>query len=322
MPFAFLKREIPGYNEGMPFKRCLISLGVLVVFTFITCTPASAQPGPQAIPLEDPFEIFDRFLGRDDADDQEALNRITVSIREEMQFGRQVLEPFLKQLKQQKLKVRDTGKDVEYLNRLVMQLRPHMKNSRRYRKIRILVVETDQTDARSFPGGTVVMTTGMLEFSETEAALVGVMGHELSHIDRGHQLDILKRMKLAQQSFTHPTPESLLSMSRSMTRLFARPFRPEQESEADEDAANWAFSLGYDAMELARIFKRLHDRDAHLPDFRPGFLRSHPFHIDRFNAIQQQVTALERAHPEKSHKYIGRENLKRRIPRTRRVFPE
>lgn len=44
-------------------------------------------------------------------------------------------------------------------------------------------------------------------------------------------------------------------MSQSMPRLFASPFRPEQDSEADEDAAKRAYSLRYDVMELARIVK-------------------------------------------------------------------
>ena len=39
------------------------------------------------------------------------------------------------------------------------------------------------------PGGTLIFFRGILDFAGSEAALVGVIGHELSHLDHGHQLN-------------------------------------------------------------------------------------------------------------------------------------
>lgn len=293
----------------------------LTVFLSMGSANVAAQ-APNAPPIPDPFEFLNRFTEANDLDDAEELSKVTVSRKEETQAGEQALRALLEPLERQKVEVRESGKDVEYLRRLVAQIRPLMKNAKRYRRIRILLVETDHTDARSFPGGTIVISRGMMDFCETEAALVGVLGHELSHIDRGHQLRFLKRWKLTQQSLANPSPQSLMSMGMKMGRMFSQPFRPEEETEADADATKWLFALGYEPIELARVFQRLQTRDANQPDFRPAFLRSHPFHIDRFNAIQEQVKALHQAHPEKSATYIGRENLRRRIPRTQRAFRE
>ena len=46
-----------------------------------------------------------------------------------------------------------------------------------------------------------------------------------------------------------------------MMRLLSRPFRPEDESEADRDGAAWAYRAGYDPREMAALFERLHQRD-------------------------------------------------------------
>ena len=99
----------------------------------------------------------------------------------------------------------------------------------------------------------------MIEFAESEAALVGVLGHELSHIDHGHQLRMARAMKLAQGgwNFESGNPQDMQQHILLMTKNFARPFRPEDEATADRDGATWAFELGYEPREMARLFKRL-----------------------------------------------------------------
>ena len=100
-----------------------------------------------------------------------------------------------------------------------------------------------------------------------------------------------------------------------------RPFRPHEESEADADGAKWAWQLGYEPMQLARLFQRLQQRDAGQANLKPSFLRSHPIHADRFQAITQQANQLKTQTPEAKY-YVGIENLRERIPRTKREFDE
>ena len=278
-----------------------------------SCVAVANAQGPHDKNLQavDPFQFFDQFLGKETATDREAVKGVKISRREETQAGAAALQSFLTLLKQRGTKVRKDGADVRYIQRLVARIQPLMENVRRYPAIQIRVVETEDTDARSFPGGTIVISKGLIEFCESEAALVGVLGHELSHIDRGHQLNALKRWKLAEQSFTKPSPAAMMSAGGMMARLFTQPFRPDEETEADEDGARWAWQLGYEPMELAKVFHRLHQRDADQPNFKPSFLQSHPFHKDRYQAIAKQSDALKRQRP-KAKYHIGTGNLRRR----------
>ena len=106
-----------------------------------------------------------------------------------------------------------------------------------------------------------------------------------------------------------------------LMRMFARPFRPEDETEADRDGAAWAYRAGYDPREMAELFLRLHRRDKGQAVAMPAFFRTHPFNLDRHKNLMKQYRQLRRAEPKKEL-YVSRKNLLRRVARSRRRFPE
>ena len=118
------------------------------------------------------------------------------------------------------------------LQSLCSAVKPLMTNAQRYTTIDLILVESEATDAYSIPGGHIVVTRGLLETVGTEAALVGVLAHELSHLDRGHQLLTLKQMRILNQSFDMRNPVE------SMAIAF-KPFRPEFETQSNELRTLW-----------------------------------------------------------------------------------
>ena len=277
--------------------------------------------GQEAIGQDFPDMFHNMF--RDTPEDRELLENVPISAAEEEQFGRQMFDQTVAGLRRQGISVSDRGRDAQYLQRLTSELRPRMTHARRYRAIQVWVADTDLTDARSFPGGRILVSRGLLDFAESEAAMVGVLAHELSHIDRGHQLELPRRFKLAQQTVTADNfqPEQFFQSGKLFAGFFARPFRPEQETEADADAVRWTMANRYDALELAHFFQRLQQRDGAAPANVPSFLRSHPLPADRERAVQQLVDPLRG--PQRGEvEYRGRENLRRRLPRSRRQFAE
>ncbi len=162
----------------------------------------------------------------------------------------------------------------------------------------------------------------MLEFAESEAAVVGILAHELSHIDRGHQLDGLRRQKLARETLAsrRASLREFMSAGKLFTLQFMQPFHPEQETEADSDAVQWMAEAGYDPMELANFFLRMHQRKPNRNRSLPRFLQSHPYDIVRFEAVRKAMGEL--AVDKRASLYVGKENLKKRIPKRERRFPE
>ena len=294
-------------------------LGVLLALAF--SAPAAGQQR-QPFPFSDPQKIFEQFLGADSKEDRAEIDKIQVGSRDESKIGETASREYLAGLRRKKIKVLTRGKDVEYLRQLIALVHPKMENAKRYKTIRVYLADSSETDARSFPGGTLIFYRGMLDFAENEAALVGVIGHELSHLDHGHQLYDAKRMKLMQNTFTSAdgfSPDQFFRNGAMLMRSFSKPFRPEDEAAADDDGAQWAYELGYDPREMAKLFIRMHERDRGAKAGVPTFLLTHPYHLDRYEAITNRYEELSKAAP-KDVLYIGTKNLKMRVPRSVKDF--
>ena len=286
---------------------------IIATFTFGISSETLAQSFE--LPFADPSKMLDQMFGETSEADRKVLEKIEVSVDEERQLGEQILQSGLATLKESGISVESKGRDVEYLQSLVATLQPFMKNKARYKKIQVLVAKTPKIDARSCPGGTLVFYEGLLDAAGSEAALIGIVGHELSHLDRGHQLLPIKRIKLMEKTFSSPQDMTRFMQSGpAMTNLWARPFRPEDERDADRDGVAWAYAAGYDPREMAKLFQKKGGKSP-VADGMPWatFFRSHPFDQERHQAILKQFNQLQKEKPPAEPLFIGRENLAKRF---------
>jgi predicted Zn-dependent protease len=302
----------------------------LIAALFVANAGAQTRQPDEAVPFfpkgfGDPEQFFEQMFGRSTPDEDRALEDVKISLKEEREFGQPQVEAFLAQLEEQGHRVSKKGKDVDYLRQLVETIRPFMKNAKRYGKITIYVVDSPRVDARSFPGGALFFYKGLLSLADNEAALIGIVGHELSHLDRGHLLLPLKRARIVQNTFDRGgagfDPQKFLTTGPAIMRLVGRPFRPEDEAAADHDGAEWAYRAGYDPREMATLFHKLHQRtnDPKVPF--AAFFRTHPYSEDRYEAILAQYDEMQESDP-REKLYRGKNNLARRIPRSQQAFPE
>ncbi len=305
------------------FRIKLSKAASTISLVFVLVSEANAQNAPQ--PGDALQQLFEQFasnsgpmapmFGKLSPEQLEQLDKIQVNVSDENQFGHRILDAYLQQLKQSKITAFQTGKDVTYLRQLLKTLKPQMRNADRYKQLDVRVIDHESSDAFSIPGGRLLITRGLLESAGSEAAVVGVLAHELSHLDRGHQLIPLKQSKLANQPLDFKDRMMWVS-------LIARPNRPEQESEADHDATRWMMEAGYDPRELAKLLSSWDQQQNQVApwlQFVPGFVKSHPDAGKRAQDVLQVATKFDATFPQA--KYIGVENLKSRTSRTVRSFP-
>lgn len=243
-------------------------------------------------------------------DQMERLESIEIPFREEQRLGRTVLKAYEAQLRSRQLRIIRRGKDVEYLSKLADSARTQMTNANRYNDLRIGIIPIDLADAYSIPGGELLFTQGLLETALSEAALMGVVCHEISHLDRGHQLLELRRAKLMGNR-----------RQPALTLGLLKPFQPEFESQADQDAVRWMVSMGYEPRELAHLLERWDEQqNAARPwmDALPAFIRSHPDSSRRAAAILQ----LAEEPGNRDAHYRGIQNIEVRIPKSEKEFAE
>ncbi|HUE73914.1 MAG TPA: M48 family metallopeptidase [Pirellulaceae bacterium] len=301
-------------------------------FAAILCLPlvAAAQqpklpiPGVQGVPkgLEDfsePQKFFEPFLGENFGGkvDPAELDKVEFTWKEEQKYGAAQLEALRRDFKQRRIALTVKGKDAEYVARLVAAIRPRMRQHVRYQELHVYIAETDVTDAYTFAGGHLLVSRGMLEVVGSEAALVCVLGHELSHLDRGHLVRQPKQVKLAQKSLKSGergfTFDDFVSKTRTMTGLFRPPFGPEEELQADRDGITWAYKLGYDPRALGDLFDHLAAKNNNPAlAFMPAFLRTHPPSAERKEQVAAVFGELQGAEP-RGELYLGRQNLQRQL---------
>ena len=119
------------------------------------------------------------------------------------------------------------------------------------------ILDTDEINAFAAPGGYIFVTKGALKLMRNEAQLVGVLAHELAHIDQKH---IVRKLKLqgVDRSLTSGIAQVLggasLSAKIALERLNDLAFKmlmeeglsKEDEADADQKALEMLMSTGYD----------------------------------------------------------------------------
>ena len=336
MPARMIRRNFAYHPPHHELRWWTISIGVLLLVWLILSSAAAAQQQP-AFPIPGfpggklptdltPDKLFDNLFGKGgDFDNEELLGKVEVSWAEEVKLGQQSLDDLQRQLAAKKQSLIERGKDVQYLERLVGLLQPQMKQAQRYKKLHVYVASLAAPNACSFPGGHLVVSKEMLEQAGSEAALVGVLGHELAHLDRGHLLRRMKQWKLAQDKLAKPPADfswdTLLGHMTLMQQLFRRPFGPAEELDADTDGITWAYHVGYDPLALAQVYTAMEAAGLTTPAFLPSFLRTHPLTADRREHLLTIYNSLQAAQPQ-PHLYLGRQNLVRRLARQQREFAE
>ncbi len=293
-----------------------LAITTFMLAAVLACADQSSAQPPEANPFPtDPMQLLERMFGPDAAEDEQALAAVEVSRKEELALGREAVQAYLAALQDAKIRVVNRGRDVAYFRKLAETVRPLMTNADSCPPLTIYLAETPMFEARSFSDGTLVFSRGLLDMAESEAALIGLVGHELSHLDRRHLITRLRRMKLARAKLHDARAgdvQAKFTAGTSLVRIWTRPFRPEDEQQADLDGGRWAYQAGYDPRELAGLIEAAAEQLPTIP--LPGFLRSHPVSRERIDALAEYYAQLQKDEP-KDQLYVGRENLRRRITR-------
>ena len=180
-----------------------------------------------------------------------------------------------------------------YLERLVGRMVE--KTPGPFQTYQVAVVDSPAVNAVTTPGKVIVFT-GLIQFVENEAELVGVLAHELAH-NYGHHsgrrfLQTLKAQTLANSILKEINPQSFQGRfigeftSKVAIELFVRAYTRSEEKQADHYGAHIAFNAGYDPTALSTAFLKMYKAN---PKQGIGFLRTHPAMPDRIEYITEYL---------------------------------
>lgn len=156
------------------------------------------------------------------------------------------------------------------------------------------VIESDDLNAFSAPGGYVMITKGLYRKMSNEAQLAGVLGHEIGHVVAKHQLKVLQKQQLLNlgASFLNKKlakDSKIISKAiGSGAEISARSLDKNAEFEADRLGLSYATRAGYEPFGLTDVLQILGQTNPNDSSVALLF-KTHPLPDERLASLGDSV---------------------------------
>jgi predicted Zn-dependent protease len=160
------------------------------------------------------------------------------------------------------------------------------------------LIESNEVNAWCMPGGKVVVYTGILPFTQDEAGLSVVMGHEIAHAIAEHGNERMSQILLTQlggvalSEALSSEPQQTIDLWLGVYGLGAQvgvllPYSRTHESEADRLGLIFMAMAGYDPNAAVSFWERMAaQKQGQAP---PEFLSTHPSDKTRIEDIKKEI---------------------------------
>jgi predicted Zn-dependent protease len=182
---------------------------------------------------------------------------------------------------------------VEGLGRRLVAVGPRPHGAYQFR-----ILDDVTVNAFAVPGGYVYVTRGLLPYLRDEAALVGVLAHELGHVTARHYARRQTREIITGLPTALPRLLGMdlltgaLELLGAPVGLLLLKNSRDDELEADELGVGAMTELGYDSRSLAAFFRSLGQLDEGTGSL-PSFLQTHPQPADRAEIVDEMAGDLD-----------------------------
>ncbi len=254
------------------------------------------------------FETLFRYLGQPIKTIDRSITRaLGVSAKNERELGDVLAQQM------QTYQVPEMLPEKTYLNQIIksleQQYNPKNLNYRVY-------IFRGGPNAFALPGGIIVVTTGMLALLQSEAQLVGILGHEKGHIDLGHCIDHMRIQAKTYQSQFGAFLDWYLSAMMNHT------FSKFQENESDRFGFETLIAKQYDPSALGEAFSLMlmkYPTDEQGGNIIKDYVATHPSLNIRAENWLEKANRYKQQHPTQKY-YVGKENYQLKKPRSEADF--
>jgi predicted Zn-dependent protease len=177
------------------------------------------------------------------------------------------------------------------------------------------VVDSAVVNAFAIPGGFVYLTRGILAHMNSEAEMVGVLGHEIGHVTARHSAQQISRAQLTSlgvglSMVFVPEVRPFGDLLQGSLGLLFLKFSRDDESEADRLGVRYAVAQGYDPRPLAGFFDVLARLGERSGGVIPTWLSTHPNPADRGQKILEHAGDIS---PADVNLTVGEESFKKML---------
>ncbi len=157
------------------------------------------------------------------------------------------------------------------------------------------ILDSPVVNAFAVPGGYIYFTRGILAQFNSEAELIGVLGHELGHVTARHSASQQSKQQLGQLALIgglviSPQFRYFADYAMQGMQLLFLKFSRDNETESDRLGVEYSSKIKYDANQMADFFQVLQKMQLNSEQGGvPTFLSTHPDPGDRYNAVQNEA---------------------------------
>jgi predicted Zn-dependent protease len=188
-----------------------------------------------------------------------------------------------------------------YINLLGQTLAQASDMPETFNGYHFLILDSDEINALSAPGGLIFITRGILRCCQNEDAVAAVLAHEIGHVEHKHGLQAIKKSRITSALLTIGTESAKTFGNKDLADLtktfegsitditstminngYSRNF----ERQADLAAVTILNRVGYDPNGLVDMLKVMEKR------LKPGgldFAKTHPSPESRIADIQKHI---------------------------------
>jgi predicted Zn-dependent protease len=191
------------------------------------------------------------------------VEHVGLTDKQQMQLG---AEEYAKTLKQDRANIVSTGTGYAQVQRVAKRIEAVAGRDKPAFQWKVTLLRKNEANAYCLPGGKIVVYTGILPITKTDAGLATVLGHEVAHATAEHVAERLEREKLTRiavaiiaggiavtpSQYTHVL--AVLGVGGAAASL---PFSRKQESEADHIGLVYMARAGYDPQQAVAFWKRM-----------------------------------------------------------------
>lgn len=195
----------------------------------------------------------------------------------------------------------------DYIEQLGFKLAANSENPQA--PFDFFMVNENVVNASTYPGGLIIIFSGLFLRTETESELAGVMAHEIAHATQRHMsryyanakkniiptiLGLVGTALAAQMSDSPDAPIAVMAASSALLQQNAINFTRAHEYEADRVGINTLIRSNYNPLGMAGFFEKLMrekpiDERYHMPEY----LRTHPLSINRVSEAKNRAQSVE-----------------------------
>lgn len=167
------------------------------------------------------------------------------------------------------------------------------------------VVDDDDVNAFSLPGGFVYVNKGLLKIIGSDDELAGVLGHEITHAAHHHvatmaheqsKMSAEMAIGLIAAVLAHASGAALGEVAETgeltqlgvMNEYFSKP----AECDADHGGVIYMQKAGYNPIAMLTFMEKLQELEHRSVDVEVGILQDHPYTDERIVNIQAELASM------------------------------